>query len=77
MYFVAEETVHFICLKYNFQTGAKPEPRDDVKQPISDLRDLSLKESNGHPKCKYKFVSSKYIYINGVDLITSTLLIAI
>lgn len=31
-------------------TGAKPEPRDDVKQSIPDLRDMSLKESNGHPK---------------------------
>lgn len=54
--FVEDEPVYFICLEYNFQTGAKPEPRDDVKQSIPDLRDMSLKESNGHPKCMYKFV---------------------
>ncbi|XP_022338968.2 atypical protein kinase C-like isoform X1 [Crassostrea virginica] len=49
--------VHKRCHKYlkvvcgaPVVTGAKPEPREDVKQTIPDLREMSLKESNGHPK---------------------------
>ncbi|XP_062590447.1 protein kinase C iota type-like [Saccostrea cucullata] len=48
--------VHKRCHKYlkvvcgaPVITGAKPEPREDVKRNLPDLQNLSMKEPNGHP----------------------------
>ncbi|XP_061162501.1 atypical protein kinase C-like isoform X3 [Saccostrea echinata] len=48
--------VHKRCHKYlkvvcgaPVITGAKPEPREDVKRNLPELQNLSMKEPNGHP----------------------------